>query len=106
MMDEQKRVEERLAARRKNARESFFWGVALSCVALSLPAYQAFMWLQTGVWKPLPISRLVQEVGWKVPSTDWVGLQKIITWSFDLPLMLIPAFVALMFFLDAREWDE
>ena len=45
----------------------------------------------------------IQFLGWKIPSTDWVGLQKFISWLFDLPFWTIPAFLAFGAF---SEWKE
>jgi hypothetical protein len=70
---------------------------------MAIPAYQAFLWLQIGVWTPLPISSALQFIGWRVPTTDWVGLQKILTWVFDLPLAVIPALLA---FGSFSAWKE
>jgi hypothetical protein len=88
---------------RKEDKGAFWIGVALIVFALLFPTYQSFMWLQSGAWVPLPIAPGIQLLGWKVPSTDWVGLQKIISWLFDLPLWTIPAFLAFGAF---SEWKE
>lgn len=88
---------------RKEDKGAFWMGVAFVIFALFFPAYQAVLWLQSGHWIPLPISDGMQLVGWRVPSTDWVGLQKIITWFFDLPLWGIPAFMAFGCFSAWRE---
>jgi hypothetical protein len=68
--------------------------MGLVLVALAFPAYQAFVWLQEGVWHPLPISSAMHLIGWRVPQTDWIGVQKVINWVCDLPVLVIPAFMA------------
>ena len=95
-MDELKQLEE-LAAAAKPLREdrgALWMGIVLVLATLTLPAYQAVLWLQTGIWYPLPISSAIQYVGWHVPSTEWVGSQKILDWLFDLPMFIVPAFLA------------
>jgi hypothetical protein len=68
--------------------------LAFVFLALCFPAYQALLWLQSGHWSPFSISNAIQIIGWRVPSTDWAGVQKIINWTFDSPVWSIPAFMA------------
>ena len=79
---------------RKEDKGAFWMGLGFVALVLCFPAYQAFLWLQSGHWTPLPISYGFHFVGWHVPTTDWAGAQKIIDWLFDLPLWSIPAFMA------------
>jgi hypothetical protein len=83
---------------RKEDKGAFWMGVFFVFVALAFPAYQALLWLQSGVWTPLPISLL-----WHPRPVDWVGAQKIIDWVFDLPMWSIPAFLAFGSFSAWRE---
>ena len=69
-------------------------GAVFVLAAAAIPACQALVWLKTGVWPPLPISSALHYIGWAVPATEWVGLQKLIDWIFYLPVFLIPAFLA------------
>lgn len=87
--------EDRLARCHQEDRGAFWIGVAFVLAALAFPAYQALLWLQSGVWVPLPLSTAMQWIGWRVPTTDWVGAQKILAWFFDLPVLVFPALAAL-----------
>ncbi|MBR1204475.1 MULTISPECIES: hypothetical protein [unclassified Bradyrhizobium] len=79
---------------REEDKSALWMGVGFLLIGSCVPAYQAVLWLQTGHWTPLPISYGIQFLGWHVPSTTWVGAQKIIDWLFDLPLWSIPGFMA------------
>lgn len=79
---------------KKEDKGAFWMGVCFVLLAFCIPAYQAFLWLQVGYWTPLPLSMVIQFLGWHLPSTDWVGVQKIITWLSDLPLWTLPSFMA------------
>jgi ABC-type cobalamin transport system permease subunit len=48
-------------------------------------AWQGYNWLRTGIWMALPVSRTFNYFEWPLPSTSWLGLQKIIDWIFDIP---------------------
>ena len=50
--------------------------------------WQSYSWLRTGVWTALPISKAFQYFEWPIPSTSWLGLQKLIGWVFDIPTSL------------------
>jgi hypothetical protein len=81
-----------------DALAALFWiSFGFFFVALAFPAYQALLWLKDGVWHPLPISWATRHV----PQTDWVGLQKIIDWTLDLPVSVLPMLVALLCFVVA-----
>ena len=86
---------EQLAGRKSKEDRGALWiGIGFVFVAVAFPAYQTFVWLQEGAWHPLPISWAFHLIGWRIPHTDWVGLQKIIDWLFDLPVLVLPAFMA------------
>jgi ABC-type xylose transport system permease subunit len=51
-------------------------------------AWQGYTWLKTGVWTALPISKTFQYFDWPIPSTSWLGLQKMLDWAFDTPTSL------------------
>jgi hypothetical protein len=93
-MDELKQLEELAVGQPKEDKGAWWIGMAFVLIALAFPAYQAVLWLQSGIWTPLPIASAVHYVGWSVPTTDWVGVQKILTWLFDFPIFVIPAFLA------------
>jgi hypothetical protein len=57
----------------------------LILTAPAILAWQGYSWLRTGVWTALPISKTFTYFEWSLPSTNWVGLQKIIDWVFDIP---------------------
>jgi hypothetical protein len=88
---------------RKEDTGAFWIGAAFALIALCFPAYQTLLWLQSGYWTPLPISDAIQLIGWRVPVTDWAGVQRIINWIFDLPMWSIPAFLAFGAF---SAWNE
>jgi hypothetical protein len=48
-------------------------------------AWQTFSWLRTGIWTALPISTTCRYFELPMPTTRWLGLQKIIDWMFDIP---------------------
>jgi hypothetical protein len=48
-------------------------------------AWQGYSWLRTGIWTALPISKTFTYFEWPIPSTSWLGLQKIIESIFDIP---------------------
>jgi hypothetical protein len=48
-------------------------------------AWQGYSWLRTGVWTALPLSKTFQYFDWPMPSTNWLGLQKMIDWVLDIP---------------------
>jgi hypothetical protein len=82
---------------RKEDKGALWMGVTFLILTLCIPAYQALLWLQSGYWTPVSIiagCRYMSWLGWHVPKTDWVGLQKVIDWLLDLPLWSIPAFLA------------
>jgi hypothetical protein len=58
-------------------------------------AWQGYSWLRTGMWTALPISKTFQYFEWPMPSSSWLGLQKIIDWVFDISTSL--AVLALSF---------
>lgn len=69
-------------------------------------AWQGYSWLRTGIWTALPVSRAFIYFEWLMPSTNWVGLQKIIDWIFDIPTSLVVfvlsiAFIALCAIVEA-----
>lgn len=63
-----------------------------------LLAFQAFVWLKTGNWMPLPLSELLQYlpdniapimrpfVRWLSSPHDWIGVHRLVAWILDLPL--------------------
>jgi hypothetical protein len=55
-------------------------------LAAGVVGYQAFDWLQTGVWTGFPISHLLPDatVGKLSMVTDWKGLQIIIGFVLNL----------------------
>jgi hypothetical protein len=58
-------------------------------------AWQGYSWPRTGMWTALPISKTFQYFEWPMPSSSWLGLQKIIDWVFDISTSL--AVLALSF---------
>jgi hypothetical protein len=54
-------------------------------VGPAILAWQGYSWLKTGIWTALPISKTFTYFEWPIPSTSWLGLQKIIDSIFDIP---------------------
>ncbi len=50
--------------------------------------WQGYSWLKTGLWTALQISTTFRYFEWPVPSTNGLGVQKIIDWVFDIPTSL------------------
>ena len=61
---------------------------------LTIPGWQVFNWLQTGAWYPIPLLVLLQRSGISPYMTDWVGIQKIISGTLEMPLALALLFLA------------
>jgi hypothetical protein len=59
-------------------------------------AWQGYSWLKTGVWTALPISKTFSYFEWPVPSTSWLGFQKMLDWVFDIPTSLAVFVVSLL----------
>jgi hypothetical protein len=66
---------------------------SLALAALSIPAYQSFMWLRWGTWPALPLedtpASLIRDLG-----RSWVGLQILYDWLLAIPTFLALAFLA------------
>jgi hypothetical protein len=71
-----------------------FWALL---VGPGILAWQAYQWLQTGIWTPLPISRLFDFFGWSTHFTDWIGLQQILSLLLEIPSSAVVAMVACTF---------
>lgn len=46
---------------------------------------QVLDWLKQGEWTPFPFWKLAEIVGISRPRVDWLGVQKMIDWFYDLP---------------------
>ena len=62
--------------------------LALVLLSIGIPAAQALVWLKTGEWPSLPLSRAFVYFGWSLPEFDWIGVQKIANYALDLPVAL------------------
>jgi hypothetical protein len=72
----------------------------LILIGPAILAWQGYSWLRTGIWTALPISKAFQYFEWPIPSTSWLGLQKIIDWIFEIPTsvaVFILSFVIMVF---------
>lgn len=87
----------------KEDRGAFWIFVALMAVIVLMIGYQGLGWLQYGYWTPMPISSAVAYLGWRYPHVEWVGVQRIIDWLMDLPLWVVPGFLA---FGAHSEWER
>jgi hypothetical protein len=56
--------------------------------------YQAYLWLKTGIWTPLPISIVFDYFAWPHRIKGWIGLQSIIDWILDCPFSLLVFFLS------------
>jgi hypothetical protein len=69
--------------------------------------YQVFIWLQTGVWPALRVIDACIFLGF-FPTSDWVGLQKIINWIATWPLshgLMVAAVIILVLGWRRVIWD-
>jgi hypothetical protein len=66
-----------------------FIGPAILC-------WQGYSWLRTGIWTALPISKTFSYFEWPLPSTSWLGLQKMLDWIFDIPTSLAALVLSLL----------
>jgi hypothetical protein len=57
----------------------------LILIGPAILCWQGYSWLRTGLWTALPISTTFRYFEWPIPSTNWLGLQKIIDSVFDIP---------------------
>ncbi len=83
-------------------------GALVFMTGLGIFAYQAFLWLQNGVWTEFPLFAVFNFLfentslhQWIIQPESWLGLQKLITWFLEsTPLslaLMIPGFsVALL----------
>ena len=69
-------------------------------------AWQAYQWLQTGIWTPLPISNLFDFFGWSKQFTDWVGLQQILSLLLEIPSSAVVLAVAIAFIILGGSIDQ
>lgn len=63
--------------------------------------YQAFYWLKTAEWRPLPFSAFVDYFGIDMTEVffrmSWSGLASIMLWIFDLPMsVMVPVLIFLV----------
>src|ERR1700687_3709061 len=58
--------------------------------------YQAYLWLKTGIWTPLPISIVFDYFSWPHRIKGWIGLQSIIDWILDCPFSLLVFLLSLV----------
>ncbi|MGA3001754.1 MAG: hypothetical protein ABSE20_08505 [Acetobacteraceae bacterium] len=99
--------------------------VAVTLVGMGAPlldvGWRAYCWLKFGVAPSLQVKVAAEDVGVRMPTVDWIGLQKIIEWVFDLPLSIAVFLVAVILvplllyvrnmvpaesIRDAKEWRE
>src|SRR5260370_42462509 len=60
-------------------------------------AWQAYSWLRTGMWTPMPVSKMFNYFEWPIPHTSRLGLKRIIDWLFDIPPKLIVYLISFLF---------
>jgi hypothetical protein len=65
-------------------------------VGPAILGWQGYSWLRTGVWTALPISKTFTYFEWPMPSTSWLGLQKMLDWFFDIPTSLAAFVISLL----------
>jgi hypothetical protein len=73
------------------------FGVVL-LVGPAILAWQGYSWLKAGFWTALPLSKVFAYFGWPMPSTDWLGAQKILDSFFDLPVSGVVFVLSIVFF--------
>ncbi len=68
-------------------------------VAPMIIIQQIYNWLKMGFWREVSIADSLNNSGVQSNfSTDWVGINKIITWLTELPLSLAAFLFALIWF--------
>jgi hypothetical protein len=84
----------------------FTAGIVVPLSAISVWAYQGYLWLRYEVWLTLPIFEILGHA----PQTDWLGVNAIISWYYQQNigaglLVLMPVFGILGRFLDSDQKD-
>jgi hypothetical protein len=54
--------------------------------------YQIYLWLKLGQWVSMPLSTMIVWLGFdfsSVTNITWIGIQKLVVWSLDLPLSIV-----------------
>lgn len=64
----------------------FAWGTGI--IIFIVLCSQGVVWLRTAVWRPFPLSELLQEFGITEVYTHLLGLQKIIDWTLGTPALV------------------
>ena len=62
----------------------------------AIVAWRSYSWLRTGMWTPIPVSKVFTYCEWPIPRTSWLGLQSIITWLFDTPASFVVFILSLV----------
>jgi hypothetical protein len=58
---------------------SALFGLGGMLLAITIIGWQSFVWLKSGKWPLLLVQDAFTYISIDPPSTDWVGLQKLIT---------------------------
>jgi hypothetical protein len=75
----------------------FVWGAGISIFIVL--CVQGVVWLRTAVWKPFPLSELLQGLGIAEVYTHLLGLQKIIDLLLGTPALVWVGATALVAFV-------
>jgi uncharacterized protein (DUF2235 family) len=70
--------------------------IILVAAGVGVFGYQVFEWLQTGVWPPMPLAKVLGFV--RAWGQSWVGLQQVYDWILALPLSLMLVFAGFLLF--------
>jgi|GEM_PF-4623305 len=57
--------------------------------SLAILAYQAYGWLRSGHWEPIPLSKVWLYFFGVLPTTDWVGLQTIMNFILRIEISIV-----------------
>jgi hypothetical protein len=97
---------------------SGFWALIVTfCVLIFLSgpaifAYESYIWLRSGHRPSFNIYDLFAYAGFSVPTTNWLGVRKILEWFFAqelvwaLPIISIPLGVVAVIFEEAAGTKE
>ena len=77
-------------------------------LAASVLSYQIYTWLKFGFWQTLTVSDGLNYLTIHIPTSSWVGVQKIIDWllySWPLSLGIFVFTIALVWLTSALGTD-
>ena len=72
-------------------------GFFLCAGSLFIWGYQILMWLENGFWTKHSVAETLPGLfSWIISWEDWLGVQKLLLWVFDLELVIFYFFLGLI----------